>query len=296
MRHLAEGEWRSRAAAHGRRVAPWVTERLARRAADRSDPVDDFLWQYYSLRPAQLAQWHPGLGTVLAGAPPVAGRHPYRRVDGGWTAVADPDHPGWRRVLRALPILRATASRPVRPRCFGMHEWAMVYGSAPDDVRHAQVPLRLPPARIQQVVAEVGLRCTHFDAYRFFTPSAAARQRPLTRQAQASDEQPACLHAGMDLYRYAYEAQAYVGSDLVADCFEHARAARSLDMAASPYDLTGRGLAAIPMELPEGRREYVRQQEALAARAQGLRAQLIKGLEHTVTSAAQTRRETAQSS
>ncbi|PRC62320.1 3-methyladenine DNA glycosylase, partial [Mycobacterium sp. ITM-2017-0098] len=68
-------------------------------------------------------------------------------------------------------LLRATASRPARFNCFGMHEWAMVY-RAPS-VRHSRVPLRLGPAGTDAVVESMPLRCSHFDAYRFFTESAA---------------------------------------------------------------------------------------------------------------------------
>ena len=32
-----------------------------------SHPVIDFLFTYYTLRPAQLARWHPGFGVGLSG-------------------------------------------------------------------------------------------------------------------------------------------------------------------------------------------------------------------------------------
>ena len=70
-------------------------------------------------------------------------------------------------------LLRATASRPARLNCFGLHEWAMVY-RAPR-VRHGQVPLRLGTAGTDAVVESMPLRCSHFDAYRFFTEPATAR-------------------------------------------------------------------------------------------------------------------------
>lgn len=260
--------------------------------------MDDFLWEYYRLRPARLLQWHPGLGTVLGGYPPAAGRAPYVRTADGWTAVPDPA--ALPRLERSLRILRATAARPALTGCFGMHEWAMVLGTDQSDVRHPQVPLRLTPHEIEDVVADVGLRCTHFDAYRFFTRPARSLQRPLTREGQPSDEQPGCLHAGMDLYRYSYEALPFVGSDLVADCLAHARTARQLDMAASPYDLSDWGLGAIAMETPTGRREYARRQTHLAAVARALRRRVIDALEEvlgatTVGSAAHRGSDAAQS-
>ena len=50
------------------------------------------------------------------------------------------------------------------------------------------------------VVERHGIRCSHFDAYRFFTDSARPRNalRP-TRETQVAMEQPGCLHAGMDI-------------------------------------------------------------------------------------------------
>ena len=93
--------------------------------------------------------------------------------------------------------MHATAQRPARLNCFGLHEWAMVY-RAPE-VRHEQVPLRLGGAGTDAVVESMPLRCSHFDAYRFFTAAAAPRNaEQLTRRDQVAHEQPGCLHAAMD--------------------------------------------------------------------------------------------------
>ena len=73
-----------------------------------------------------------------------------------------------------------------------MHEWAMVY-QAPA-VRHSQVPLRLGPAGTDAVVESIPLRCSHFDAYRFFTEPATHRNaEELTRDNQVAKEQPAAF-------------------------------------------------------------------------------------------------------
>ena len=292
---LTEARWRPLAQQHERLVSRWTQPRLERRAAGRRHPIDDFLWEYYHHRPAQLRVWHPGLDVILCGSPPVAGHRHYTRVPDGWTAALAADDPLWDRLARNLAVLHATAGREIATRCFGMHEWAMVHGLAQEQIRHEQVPLRLPAADIVDVVADVGLRCTHFDAYRFFTPSAAARQRPLTRSGQVDDEQPGCVHTGMDLYRYAYEAAPFVGSDLVVACFRHARAARELDMAASPYDLSEWGLPAVPMETVAGRRDYALRQRDLALAAVPLRRRLIEQLGRTLAWAAQRGPDPAQS-
>ena len=60
--------WQSRRAAHERRVDVWVQPHLERRRARQAHPVEDFLFTYYSQRPAALRRWHPGFGVVLEDA------------------------------------------------------------------------------------------------------------------------------------------------------------------------------------------------------------------------------------
>ena len=167
--------------------------------------------------------------------------------------------------VRAL--LSATASRPAQLGCFGLHEWAMVYGLAEGEQRHEDWPLRLGAGGTDAVVESQPVRCSHFDAFRFFTPSA----RPLnslqpSRSEQVMLEQPGCLHATMDLYKWAFQLPPLVPSSLVARCFVLARDVREVDMRASPYDLRELGLEPIRIETPQGRAAYVRTQSALSAR------------------------------
>ena len=151
--------------------------------------------------------------------------------------------------------MTATAGRAGNFGCFGLHEWAMVYRLAEDETRHADWPLRLGPAGTDAVVEEHRIACSHFDAYRFFTPPA----RPLNtlspgRDDRPSYEQPACLHAGMDLYKHAFRLSPMISSDLVADCFELAWDIRVMDMRAAPYDLADLGFDPVRIETPKGRR------------------------------------------
>jgi len=88
----------------------------------------------------------------------------------------------------------------------------------------------------------------------------------------------------MDLYRWAYGAMPWIGSDLLWETFELATELRVLDMQASPYDLRGLGLEAVRVENPEGRREYRVRQRALSTRAASLRVKLIESLEHILAS------------
>jgi hypothetical protein len=171
------------------------------------------------------------------------------------------------------------AQRPAQFGCFGLHEWAMVYRSAPDDVRHATWALRVPVDEVARVVEAAPLRCTHYDAFRFFTEPA----RPLnliqpTRPTMPDHEQGGCLPTNMDLYKYAYKLSPLVPSEMVADCFELARDIREVDMRASPYDLTALGYEPIAIETTEGRGEYTVAQRGFADRAAVLRARLLATL------------------
>ncbi len=203
-------------------------------------------------------------------------------------STADPDrlarHAGRLRDVRRLLV--ATGSRPPSYGCFGLHEWAMVYRLDADEVRHRGLPLRLGSAGTDAVVEQGPLRCTHIDAYRFFTPAAAPRNafRP-TRASQPELEQPGCLHAGMDLYKWAAAFDPFLPAELVADCFAHAREIRALDMQASPYDLAALGYPPVPVETAEGRAEYVRRQRGFAESGALLRTRLVAALDCPVVPA-----------
>lgn len=285
VRVLPGARWRAAAAAHRARLDDLVGPYLERRAQGSPHPVIDFLFTYYGHKPAQLRRWHPGYGIALAGAAEYDGARGYHRVimdsqaidsgdaaPGGNVFTADPAYLAKRYDTLAFVanLLRATVSRPAQLSCFGLHEWAMVYRT--DDIRHQQVPLRLGRAGTDAVVESMSLRCTHFDAYRFFTPEAVGRNaEPLTRADQLHREQPGCLHANMDLYKWGFKLVPLISSELLLDCFEMACAARELDMRASPYDLSEYGYEPVRIETPAGRAEYVRAQAALAERAAELR-------------------------
>ena len=147
----------------------------------------------------------------------------------------------------------------------------------PDEVRH-DWPLRLGAPAPTRSSSRTGSRCSHFDAFRFFTEPA----RPLNtlqpgRDDRAEFEQPGCLHAGMDLYKHAFRLTPLVASELVADCFELAWDIRELDMRASPYDFTRpRASSRSASRPPTGKQEYVAAQRAFAERGAPLRQRLIE--------------------
>jgi len=278
---LDRAAWQSRAAAHKARVDGWLTTYLDRRRSGMKHPVEDFLFTYYSFRPARLGRWHPGAGIVLRDADPSEFGCDYTLAAEGTTLDAAAVLSRRRdQVVWIRELLARTAGRQAHFGCFGMHEWAMVYRQTHDQVRHNAWPLRLSPDETTEVIHANRIRCSHFDAYRFFTEPA----RPLnlltpTRQSQPVLEQPGCLHANMDLYKWAYKLSPLVRSELVADCFHLAREIRVLDMRASPYDLEALGYPPVRVEEPEGRAEYVAAQRAFADRAAPLRAALLDAVD-----------------
>ena len=273
---LTETEWRARQAAHEARVDSLVADHLARRRDGVPHPVHDFLFTYYSFRPAQLRRWQPGYGVVLAG-------RESETVTDAEVAARRP------LVERSHAVLAATAGRPANFGCFGMHEWAMVYRQSQDKTRHSAWPLRLGPAGTDEVVESHRIACSHFDAFRFFTEPA----RPLNTLSPAAHdrpafEQPGCLHAGMDLYKHAFRLSPLVPAELVADCFELARDIRVLDMRAAPYDLSDLGIEPLRIETPEGKQEYAAAQRGFAERGAPLRARLIEECERLLAAPART--------
>lgn len=275
---LTMPQWRAAKRRHEERVGPFARERLAR--TGRKHPVYDFLFEYYSYRAGHLLRWSPGIDVRLEGA--TSGDTP-------WPQLFEFDERGAILIGRTFPLHRReqldwamayhTAIRDREPQfnCFGLHEWAMVYQTA--DVRHSRVPLRLTSEQTDSQVSAAGVRCTHFDAQRFFTPSALPLNKwELTRSNSPEHDQPGCVHVNMDLYKFAFKFAPFTSSELLADAFELAVAARELDMRASPYDLTEFGFDPIAIETRAGREEYVDGQREIHRRGRPVREKLLSEL------------------
>lgn len=277
---LPRAEWTTRARAHEEAVDELTAAHRERRAAGERHPVEDFLFEYYAHRPTHLRRWHPGPGVVLEDAADVyEGRSGYVVDESG---AARLDEAGFverreRTVTFVRNLLTATLSRPGTHDCFGLHEWAMVYRLEPGEKRHEQLPLRLDQAATDAVVESHRIRCSHFDAYRFFTPEAVGRNtlRP-TREDQLEHEQPACLHAGMDTYKWAFKLAPAIPSQITLDAFRHALRVRRLDMQASPYDVSDFGLEPVAIETTEGKAEYVARQRELMVTSNSLRRRILE--------------------
>ncbi len=295
---LPANVWRQAEAAHVSEVHALTRDRQERAGRGIPHPVEDFLFTYYQLRPAQLRRWYPGAGVGLADGGDraywpfhlvVDGRRHDRRVDdcapddrphdptGQTVAVDTATFARARRTQLDFTrrLLTATAAAPAQYGCFGLHEWAMVF-EQDDERRHRAWPLRLGQSGTDEVVREHQIRCTHYDAFRFFTPAARPRnplQPDLGSRVQL--EQPGCLHASMDLYKWAYKLIPIVPSTLLLDCFRLARTIREMDMRASPYDLTDLGYPPVAIETAAGKSEYVAAQRKFTRAAQSLRGRLL---------------------
>ena len=279
---LGAAEWRARRAAHEARADRLVGARRARAQAGGRDPVEDFLFTYYPFRLAALRRWSPGAGVALADAEELADGRRFRRGADGLVRVSPPDTAQANRLDFSRRLCRAVAARAAFHGCHGLHEWAMVLGQA-EQRRHGGWPLRLGAAGTDAVVRALPVRCTHHDAFRFFTPAA----RPLNRLAptlegRTEHEQPGCVHVTMDLFKWAMKAQPWVSAELAADAFELAHEARRVDMRASPYDFSAIGLRPIAIETAAGRGEYEVEQRRLTALAEPVRARLVGELERAL--------------
>jgi hypothetical protein len=286
--YLPAEVWRARRDAHETRAHARTDAHHERRLRGQKHPVEDFLFTYYPFKPGRIARWNPGAGVAVE----IRDEADRAYFDRRWyrffeatgpssATYAALDLPAWHAdrgtgagFIRSL--LEATLDREASFGCFGMHEWAMVYRLGPDQRRHEQVPLRLSQEETDRVVENHRIQCSHFDAFRFFTEPA----RPLntlqpTRAAMVANEQAGCLHAGMDLYKWAMKLEPTVPGEVVLDAFDLAIDIRALDMEASPYDVRGWGYGVVPVETAAGKAEYMRRQKQLSVRAQAMRRRLL---------------------
>lgn len=296
---LTGDSWRTLAEEHRERAAIYTEPFLERRHHGRKHPVEDFLFTYYTLKPGQLLRWHPGPGVILLDAGDRADWKYYRRpTEAELRAAGIADHEVEAQRSQASivdlgafldarstavnftrDILARTAAKPGNFGCFGMHEWAMAYRSDEQEIRHEYLDLRLGSEGTDEVVEAHRIHCTHFDAFRFFQPQAKPRNEiQPTREDQRYLEQPGCLHANMDIYKWAYKLIPLVDSALLMDCFELAWQVREMDMRAAPYDLLAWGYEPIQVETPRGKKQYATMQREFASTSVVLRERLLDSI------------------
>lgn len=296
-RVLTRAEWEPMQSEFHARVDAATAGHRERRAAGESHAVEDFLYQYNAVKPTQLRRWHPGPGTVLEEAPLHAGWKWYGTASMHAATMQAAPNPATasaasisqtsfdatefmskrgRAVDFVEELMLRTAERPLHLGCFGLHEWAMVYKSGDPERRHT-LPLRLGREGTDAVVEAHPIACTHFDAFRFFTPEARPlNATELTRDTQAASEQPGCLHATMDLLKWCLKLSPAIPSELQQDCFDLALEVRRVDMRASPYDVSTYGLDAIAIETATGKAEYAAAQRDFARRGGVLRLRIVE--------------------
>ncbi len=277
---LEAAQWRALAENHRARLEPFVSAHRARRSRGQKHPVHDFLFEYYGFRASLLLHWSPGIGVYCRDF------DGFKQLSPGENgAFLDTRHFPQHRVAglrETLEILEQTAARAAFHGCNGLHEWAMVYRQ--ERTRH-DTPLRLSPDAIALFVESQPVKCSHYDAFRFFTPD--ARDFNLLEpkfDTRAGFEQPGCIHANMDLYKWASKFFPWIGSDLIAEAFELAVEAREVDMRAAPYDLRALGFEPICIERGEGRAQYSILQRQIAGKAAPIRARLIEALRELLES------------
>jgi hypothetical protein len=80
----------------------------------------------------------------------------------------------------------------------------------------------------------------------------------------------------MDLLKMYLKLQPFVDPILLVDVLEIALEARTLDVAASPYDASSFGVQAIPIETHDGRALYRDRQTKLYHQSQAIRHRMVQ--------------------
>ena len=275
-------DWTTRAKKHITLVSPFTDAFLQRRRQGQTHPVHDFLFTYYTFSPQKLKQWVPSINEKLIMTPETHEEFPWLRAperieEDGLLSLNNEFLK--QNVLGiaefVAELCQNIANRPLRLRCYGLHEWAMVYKSPIETIRHKGYKLRLSPEELARFVESQSICCSHYDAYRFFTDES----RPMnllkpTLSTRLQMEQGGCLHANMDLYKWSTKLWPWIGSDFIGQVFMLALEGRELDMRASPYDLREDGYEPICIETEEGRQQYQQEQFRYSERAAILRDQL----------------------
>jgi hypothetical protein len=282
---LPKNIWQDRRQTHQQTISKIVDPYLKSKQHQHKNPVLDFLFEYYAFRPSYLKRWSPGLGLFLEKADKQTAPEIAELIITEKGCYLDPAHfPENRKssVHWILSLLQNSLKKEPSFGCFGMHEWAMIYKAK--SVRHNQFPLRLSHKELAEFVESRPLVCTHFDAFRFFTPEAKPMNKfDLSRKNFHKTEQAGCLHTNMDLYKWGFKLFPWISSDTIRRAFLLALDTRIVDMKASPYDLNSRGLEPIKIETKAGRMEYVDQQRAIYRRSVPVRRQLIYEYQKLIT-------------
>ncbi len=270
---------------HKRLISPFVNDFRYWRTRGQKHPVYDFLFSYYSFSTGQLLRWSPGTkskiiyqpGTGEPSFPSLIEWPDHVKISNNSEYVDIHLFPLKRKKFLewALKYLRITLDRPPVFHCFGMHEWAMVYKA--DRRQHPETPFRVSENEISKFVESRQICCTHYDAFRFFTPSSSPLNKvQLRRDEVLEHDQAGCIHANMDLYKFGYKIAPFIPSNLLSRLFILAKNARLIDMKASPYDLSEYDVKPLKLETSDGVEQYVSEQKKIHDESVPLRKELIE--------------------
>ena len=281
---INEPTWRQHAKAHQEKVDLLTAEWRQHQSSGKKHPTLDFLFSYYNLKINRLRLWSPGPSILLEG------EHDGSLLFGHYSqskkhCQLNPERYPKQRLKNfkwISQLLKQTSKRTPVFNCYGVHEWCMIYKS--DSKRHEQLPLRVSTETLNDFVENTPCQCTHFDAYRFFTDDASPLiQHPLSRENQEEYEQSGCLHANMDLYKWAYKLYPFMTGDLLLRCFELAIQCRYLDMQASPYDMSEFNMEPIAVDTSQGREKYISEQHRLKKIADPIRNKLANAYDNFIS-------------
>ena len=278
MNTLCQSVWKEKIAVHEKKISPFVNDFRSRRARGQAHPVVDFLFTYYSYRPGQLLKWSPGINLALEveiEKPPLD-KH-FKIADKiCFLDLSTMTNRQKKELVWIHDLMESTSRRPGIFKCYGLHEWAMVYSVPLSKIRHDKYPLRMSPEKIKTFLDSQKLCCSHYDAFRFFSPEAKPKNiTHLSIETREKYEQPACLHTNMDLYKWAYKLSPWLSSEIIADAFLLAAEIRELDMRASPYDLKPLGYAPVKIETDQGKEEYESLQRGFSLKADSIRKRIF---------------------
>lgn len=277
MPSLSLEAWKTMESKHRSTIQPWLDAFQHRKERGQTHPVHDFLFEYYRCKRKLIIEWHPPQGVVLEDkeAQKFLNSQWYKEDERGvFLDSSTITENGVTRMQWICRLIEVAADRRSQHNCYGLHEWAMVYKET--SIRHKGTPLRLSPREIEKVIQTNTIRCTHYDAFRFFTePAKPLNSTQLEREERPLNEQFGCIHFNMDLFKWCYKLSPWISSELMLDCFFFAAEARELDMRASPYDLSHFGYEPIPIETAEGRSDYQVLQIEIGNKGKALASRLL---------------------
>jgi hypothetical protein len=175
----------------------------------KQHPIYNFIHTYYRYSTQNVKKYSPGLDIVMKvididdDRSHLNQKYLKSSAEGYYYELPREDSPtskfGWISLSKTRDLLHSTANKQPFYGCFGLHEWAMLYSGRRDtskktEERHQkELPLRVSQEVIDAAVeSSNALKCTHYDAFRFFHPAAQPLNAVsmMTRDFQKENEQP----------------------------------------------------------------------------------------------------------